>query len=620
MYFQLTFPVRYLFKHNDIHGACVIPQLDPYDPSIMKFVWDPEPLFCEHAPPLMFVDASGLLQFNSSSISYYGVDIPKLNCEYRICSRHIDDDHVTFSSAVPFTPPVYVASDFFTVTCRDVHGNTVYERMLTNVALNTTQSKKTVLQESKNHLSVVLFGLDSVSRSCAIRKLPKTFKYLTETLGAYDFKGHMKVGENTLPNLIPMLTGRRVWSNELPITDYADEPYDSFPFIWRNFSEAGYITMYAEDMAEISTFNYLTKGFISPPTDHYMRPYWIAIADKMRYKLGYVLRFLENRNINLQKSSAMCYGDKPHHIIQVDYLKRFIQNYAFKRKFSLSFLTEIAHEYPNFLSYGDDVFLEFLQWMKAAGELENTVLVFFSDHGARIDEIRNTFVGRIEERMPVVIVYIPEHIRERFPTLHKNMQINTERLSTNFDLYQTMLDILQCNFKQPSVSYFDGKTRGISLFRPLPESRSCADAWIPEDYCACYSRTPVNVSTSQIVQRVAKEMVINLNVRLHSEPKCAKLELLTIREAEEILHGLEHSSTENTGISLFQFLKPEKKRTQRFLVVIETIPGHAKFEATYDLSSDGSGVLIGKIVRVNKYGTQGDCISDKRLRPLCYCA
>ena len=305
MYFQLTFPVRYLFKHKNIHRACIIPKLDPYDSSIMKFVWDPEPLLCDKVPSLMFVDAGGLLQLNSSSIPYYDVDISKLKCEYRICSRHIDDDHVTFSSAVPFTPPVYIGSDFFSVACMDSHGNPVYERLLTNIALNTTQSKKSVLQESDNHLSVIMFGLDSVSRSCTIRKLPKTFKFLTETLGAYDFKGHMKVGENTLPNLVPLLTGRRVWSDELPITDYAHQPYDSFPFIWNNFSEAGYITIFAEDMPEISTFNYLTKGFIHPPADHYMRPYWIAMADQIRYKLGYVFRFLENRNINLQRASAM---------------------------------------------------------------------------------------------------------------------------------------------------------------------------------------------------------------------------------------------------------------------------------------------------------------------------
>ena len=622
MYLQLTFPVHYIFKNSNIHSACVIPQLNPYDPSIMKFVWDPDPLICDSVPSLMFVDKSGLIQFNMSSISYYGGDVSKLECEYRICSRHNGDDHVTFSEAVLFKPPTYIASDFFSVTCKTYVGNIVYERLLTNVALNSTNSSKTVKPESENQLSVMLFGLDSVSRSCAIRKLPKTFKYLTENLDAYDFEGHMKVGENTLPNIVPLLTGLRVWTSEVPIKDYAKEHYDSFPFIWRNFSQAGYATMFAEDMAEFSTFNYLTKGFFRIPTDHYMRPYYLGLAemDKLQNKLQYVFRFLENRKINLQKRSAMCYKDKPHHIIQLDYLMKFFQNYKMKRKFALSFMTEIAHEYPNFLSYGDEDFLEFLQWMKKEGHLRHTVLIVFSDHGARIDEIRNTFIGRIEERMPLVIIYIPEHIKRNFPKLDANMQLNTKRLSTNFDLHQTLVDILQKNLHSPTVSYFNNKVRGISLFRPLPESRSCEDAWIPENYCACYSSTPINISTNQIVRQAADEIVLNLNFRLHSEPSCAQLELFRIQEAYQISHGLEHTSTENTGISLFQFFKPEQEPELRYLVVIETVPGHAIFEATYEFSTSRGGRLIEEVVRVNKYGHQGDCISSKRLRPLCYCA
>ena len=621
MYFQLTFTVRYVFKNNDIYSKCVIPQLNPYDSSIMKFVWDPEPLTCDSVPSLFYVDSSGLLQINMSSITYYGGIPSNLRCVYRLCRRHSDDNHVTFLPAVAFTPPIYLPSDFFSVTCRNLEGNVVYDQLLTNIAIKPNSSRTVFKSESENQLSVLLFGVDSVSRSCAIRKLLKTNKYLTETLKTYDFKGHMKVGENTLPNIVPLLTGRRVWTPEVPMRDYRNEPYDGFPFLWRNFSAEGYATLYAEDMADIGTFNYLSRGFINPPTDHYMRPYWLGLSEinKIQSKLSYVLRYLENSNINLQKGSAMCYGDKPHHVIQLDYLKKFIQSYTGKRKFALSFMTEIAHEYPNFLSYADKDFKDFLQWMHEKGHLNHTVLIFFSDHGARIDEIRNTFVGRIEERMPFVSVYIPEYMKKKFPNLDKNMQINAKRLTTNFDLYQTLVDILQGNFESPTRFNVDGKLRGISLFGPVPESRSCSDAWIPENFCACYSSIPVNVSINPIVQEAANEMVSSINLRLHSQPTCAHLSLHKIQEAHKISHGLEHTSTENKGISLFQFFKPEKEENQRYFVVIETVPGHAIFDALYDHSSRG-GKLVGKVVRANKYRHQGDCISDRYLRPLCYCA
>lgn len=621
LYFQLTFPVRYLFKNKDIHTTCVIPEPDPYDPSIMKFVWDPEPLICDTVPSLMFVDTSGLLQYNMSSISYYGGDVSKLQCEYRICSRHIDDDHVTFTAAVPFTPPIHMASDFFSVTCQNRQGKVLYEHLLTSIALESPAALDNYKSESENQLSVVLFGLDSVSRSCAIRKLPKTFKYLTETLQAYDLKGLMKVGENTLPNIVPLLTGRRVWTPEVPITDYSKEPFDDFPLIWRNFSDLGYVTFLAEDMADISTFNYLTRGFVNPPTDHYMRPYYLGLSEmhKIHSKLGYVFRFLESRNINLQKSSYLCYGDKSHHSIQIEYVKKFLQTYKGKRRFLHSFLAEISHEYQNFLSYGDEDFLDLLKWMHNEGHLNNTLMVFFSDHGARIDEIRNTFVGRIEDRMPLVTIYLPKHIKQKYPELDINMQQNIKRLTTFFDLHQTLVDTLQGNFQSPTVSYYEGKPRGISLFRQIPASRSCADAWIPEHYCACYSSVPVNISTDPGLRLALKAIIIQLNLRLQHRPICAQLELFKIQEAFQIVNGLEHTDTENTGISLFQYFKPEQERTTRYFVVIETVPGHAIFEATYDLFGKSDGMLIGDIIRVNKYKNQADCISDKLLRPLCFC-
>ena len=622
IYFQLTIPVHYLFRNRDINSACVIPHPDPYDPSVMRFVWEPKPLVCDTIPSLMFVDDSGVLRLNSSATIHYTGDISELKCEYRVCNRHIDDDHVIFSSPVPFTAPTNISADFISVACKNANGKVVYAQLLTNVALDSTESHKELQPETGDQLSVVLFGLDSVSRSSTIRKLPKTFRYLTETLGAYDLKGFMKVGENTLPNIVPLLTGRRVWTSEVSMQDYSTETFDSFPFIWRNFSDAGYATLLAEDMSDISTFNYLTKGFENPPTDHYLRPYYLGLSEmyKVHSKLGYVFRYLENRNINLQKSSYLCYGDKPHQVIHIEYIRKFMQRYKGKRRCVHSFLAELSHEYQNFLCYGDEDFQEFLKWMSEEGHLRNAVLIFFSDHGARIEEIRNTFVGRIEDRMPVAIIYIPDHIKKKHPEIDINLKLNTKRLTTFFDLYQTMVDILQRNFEFPTILSVDGKVRGISLLGLLPESRSCADAWIPEHYCACYSSVPISISTDPVLSKVLNSVIDELNHRLQSFSQCAQLKLHAIQEAYKIVHGLELFGTENTGISLFQYFKPESEQNRRYFLVFETVPGHALFEATYDLTGAWSGGLVGDLVMVNKYGHQSDCISEKRLRPLCFCS
>ncbi len=67
----------------------------------------------------------------------------------------------------------------------------------------------TILPTNVDHPSVVMFGIDSMSRSNFIRQLPKTYAQL-QKMGFIDMLGHVKVAENTYPNWAAMLTGRRL--------------------------------------------------------------------------------------------------------------------------------------------------------------------------------------------------------------------------------------------------------------------------------------------------------------------------------------------------------------------------------------------------------------------------
>ncbi|KAL3879217.1 hypothetical protein ACJMK2_031524 [Sinanodonta woodiana] len=624
MYYEITFPVRYLFKHVSTHSTCIIPKLDPFDESIMTFVWHPKPLVCQNTPSVIFVDDDGFLQFNQTALKAFNLDSSNLVCKYSILQR-LDDISVKFSEEAQLTQPSYVDADFFRVICSNNYtSSVVFDKLLTNI--NTNKKSDAVLLKSDKHRSdyfnVFLFGIDSVSRSAAIRKLPLTYKYLKEDLHAYEFEGYMKVGENTLPNIVPLLTGKRVWTPEVPIKDYTKEYYDSFPFIWKNFSDASYATLFAEDLPEIGVFNYVTKGFMSPPTHHYMRPFWLGIeaVNKVKSAIRPVLLFLEENKMKLQSSSSLCYDNTPKHLIQINYVKQFIKKYKDRPKFLFSFLTEIAHEYPNFLEYGDKDFRDFLSWLNTEGMLQNSVLAFFSDHGARIDKIRNTFVGRIEDRMPYVTLVIPDSLKRRYPHLDTNLLWNTKRLTSPFDMYETLVNILHNDFENKDFGTALELPRGISLFHPIPERRSCADAWIPEHYCACYTATPINKTDTPVMQQLAEFVVSEVNALLANHKHlCAFLSLKKIQEVNEIELGLQHTGTENAGISIFNLFHPEKAHGARYLIVLETTPGNAVFEATAETYAKFRYRLVGDVSRANKYGNQSDCIQDKRLKLYCYC-
>jgi hypothetical protein len=72
-----------------------------------------------------------------------------------------------------------------------------------------------------------------------------------------------------------------------------------------------------------------------------------------------------------------------------------------------------------------------------------------------------------------------------FITTHQN------RLLSNFDLYQTLVDILLLSASHRprrlsmAIQGMRQKQPGLSLFGPVPRQRSCADSRIPHQFCCC---------------------------------------------------------------------------------------------------------------------------------------
>ena len=92
--------------------------------------------------------------------------------------------------------------------------------------------------------NVILLGLDSISRLNFLRQMKLTRAFL-ESQQFIPLNGYHKVGENSLPNIVPMLTGR------MPSEYYnqswgRSRTFDNVPLIFKNFSKQGYITTFVE--------------------------------------------------------------------------------------------------------------------------------------------------------------------------------------------------------------------------------------------------------------------------------------------------------------------------------------------------------------------------------------
>jgi hypothetical protein len=144
---------------------------------------------------------------------------------------------------------------------------------------------------------------------------PKSYKYLTEQLNAYDFKGYMKVGLNSFPNMFPLLTGEN--SADHPLATYLREYLDNQPFLWYEKAMARYSTLWSEDRPHISTFIFNKGGFKKSPVDYYYRPYSLALDEIPPVIVD-----------PLGKSTLHCYGNEDHYNLQIEYFKTFVKKYT----------------------------------------------------------------------------------------------------------------------------------------------------------------------------------------------------------------------------------------------------------------------------------------------------
>ncbi|XP_060571218.1 uncharacterized protein LOC132729466 [Ruditapes philippinarum] len=290
-------------------NTCKIDMLNPWDDSLKDYFVDPLPLNCSIRHQVMFVDRAGYLRFNNTAMYLNQLLASSLKCMYRTMKREIGDVKVTFRSEVTFTLPVFVKSHVFRVTCLNPINLTVYDYLHMNPFWDDySRGKKEI--ETENALSLIVFGIDSISRSHALRYLPKSYKFLKEKFNMYDFEGYRSVGDGTWQNIVPLLTGQS--SKNFRDEGHGRQFVDSMPFIWKEKAMENFATFYAEDMPFISTFNYGKMGFKQVPTDFYFRPYDLG---KLKFKPKIIDFF--------RRSPRYCYGVNNYFDIQINYLKGF---------------------------------------------------------------------------------------------------------------------------------------------------------------------------------------------------------------------------------------------------------------------------------------------------------
>ena len=179
---------------------------------------------------------------------------------------------------------------------------------------------------------------------------------------------------------------------------------------------------------------------------------------------------------------------------------------------------------------------------------------------------------------------------------------NQNRLTSHFDTYATMQDLL--NFQGVVGPKGNRGERAISLFREIPEDRTCEDAQIPAEYCLCSGFSPAELSPGldKYLGTVMTEKIISLLGK--QKENCTTLRLKAV---ERVLKETQSEQDIKSGIGNFR-------------VSIMTVPGEAQFEARMSFDSKSNKAkVVGEVARTNMYRGQADCVDTPELRRYCYC-
>ncbi|XP_074658226.1 uncharacterized protein LOC141911152 [Tubulanus polymorphus] len=586
----------------EVPPDCVLPHF-VLNPPEMANIFRKLPKFnCDTDEKDWVYVRRGFFTIDQSAVRKHG----HLTCDYTPVVRGANDYAIASAPTIRnVRNGTAVQADFIEVTCIAADG-TKYRNLHLGIAHRPAIKRRPIkLQNNSLSADILMFGFDSVSRMTWTRQLPLTYEYLVKELGSIVLEGYNIVGDGTPQALLPILTGKT--EPELPEARRGRsgaKPVDGHPWIWKDLQKLGYVTQHGEDMPNINTFTYRMLGFQEPPTDHYMRPFYLKMD---RYK----------------KQRPNCFGSQVRLNLMLKYMRDLYEAYPPNRpKFSFLFNNECSHDDNDPLSGADQLVLDWLKSMHRGGHLDNTFLVIMSDHGARFTKVREFVQGKFEERNPFVSIRPPPWLAEKHPRAVENLRTNSRRLTTPFDLHATFHDLV--DFQNRKIG--DVAQRGISLLQEIPKNRTCGLARIEPHWCSCLKWKEIHPADPRVI-RAANTLVLLINSMTESfRDQCEQLRVTEIARSvtfspnEQVLKFKKSADTDGRVADLTDDTKNDVVLYQ---VTLVTKPGDGHFEATirYSVKRDEFSVNRREISRTNRYGDGPACVMKRypHLRPYCYC-
>ncbi|GAB6025107.1 hypothetical protein CHUAL_010537 [Chamberlinius hualienensis] len=591
--------------------ACNIPRLDPWEPSTKQYFRKLPNFICPKNPEDLLINQEDQFLIVNETAKKYLMDEEKSNfvCKmWEISRNYIDEDDKSYKLSkdfVEFKDKISMDMEYSKVEC---YSNS--KIMYHNYFYRIIRKPEVELRYVDDQLSVLVIGIDSVSKSNFIRQFPSTFDFLANNLLAFDFHGYNKVGLNTFPCLVPYLSGMSAEEMENSCWGGGSKnTFDNCTFLWDLFESAGYRTAFVENLDKYGLFLHNKAGRQKQMAHYYGHTLYMMLS-----------KFLP------QFQKTACWRGKSDDEMVLNWAYEFQKQFNSTPHFGHFWMSRLTHDNINTAQYIDLALSKTIINMYNQGLLNKTLLIVMSDHGIRYGAFRETEMGRVEENLPFLFMLFPQWFQQRFPKIMDNIRRNRFRLITTFDLHQTLKSIISCEFysqqqytSSPSTmddEEWQSKKRGISLFQHISSNRSCENAGIPDIYCSCKQNVVDVHINSPIVPKLTNKLVQQLNqLTAPHRSLCAPMKLNGVLFVKQVTHWID------SKLQLQYSSSTSASAIGTYIVAIMTTPGNGKFEATIaHISKNDTFVVNHDIRRINHYGKTSYCIqTDGFIKSLCHC-
>uniref|UniRef100_A0AC34FUJ9 Uncharacterized protein n=1 Tax=Panagrolaimus sp. ES5 TaxID=591445 RepID=A0AC34FUJ9_9BILA len=232
--------------------------------------------------------------------------------------------------------------------------------------------------------------------------------------------------------------------------------------------------------------------------------------------------------------------------------------------------------------------------------LNNSYVIFMGDHGNRFGALRNTDVGETEDNNPFLFLSLPSNLKTN-TKLTGTLKRNSKMLITHYDVYATFLDMAKP--KSPRIP--QPLIKGNTLFKPLPQPRTCDGLFVPFQYCICKPKT-ITLPKNNTVGIVGAELMV---AQMNSN-------LLESNETNECVSLI---LNKNSAIKVSQFV--DEGNIKVYQITYSTLPGDGQFWGyVSQMENNGTlSILSEKFPRLNVYAPQAICASKASFASYCFC-